>query len=402
MHVLLRLCIWTYLITFICCLLPSNVQAAQSITVNLPSRTIQLFVDNKFIKEFPVAVGKISTPTPLGDYSIILKEKNPTWYIPDQPGKTIPSGPDNPLGYRWIGFWKDYGIHGTNIPDSIGNAVSNGCIRMYEEDVEELFDLVSYGAPVKITYEQIQIRENGKGQLLLAVYPDIYARSNISLQDIRSKLIEYNVSELINDELLKKMLREPSDEQVVIANYFKIQMGNRLLNEHGIALQDIKYLPVNAFTSMLGRQIKYDDKGKTLQFGSTTIPYISVGKVNYISVDNLAAIFSGKPIWKPDDNILFFDKQGVYINDKPVNLDVAKIQGMLAVPVLSLAEAFNRKVSWKTDTQEAILTINGKTVIVPTAMINGIPYIKITNINEYFEAYVYWNQKANTIEFTYP
>ena len=66
----------------------------------------------------------------------------------------IPAGPDNPLGTRWIGLsTKGYGIHGTNVEDSIGKAASHGCIRMHRTDLEELFAQVEVGDEVEIRAE---------------------------------------------------------------------------------------------------------------------------------------------------------------------------------------------------------------------------------------------------------
>lgn len=399
---LLRFCIWVKIVCFFLLFFTTSALAGSSIVVNLPSRTIELFADNKLIREFPVAIGKPATPTPLGDYSIILKEVNPTWYIPEQPGNFIPSGPNNPLGYRWIGIWKDYGIHGTNVPASISNAVSNGCIRMYEEDVEELFELVGYGTPVKITYEQVKVRTDTNGQILLSIYPDIYGYGSISLQGIRNKLNEYRINELVTDEMLRKMLDAPSDQQTLIAKQFKIQMAGKLLNERGLELQGVKYVPINAVVGIYNGQMQWNEKSKTVTYGNITMPGIIVGKIVYVATDNLTAMFASKPSWKSDINTLIFERQGVYLNEKPVNLEINKLQGILAVPVLPLAEAMGRKVNWNQQTQILKITNNGKNVIVPTAMIGGVPYIKITNINEYFDAYVYWNQAVNTIELTYP
>ena len=81
------------------------------------------------------------------------KLPNPVWYKTTSSGakETIPPGdPKNELGTRWIGFKPAYGIHGTIDPKSIGKAMSNGCVRMHNEDVEELYDLVVVGTPVKI------------------------------------------------------------------------------------------------------------------------------------------------------------------------------------------------------------------------------------------------------------
>lgn len=109
--------------------------AKYSITVNLATRRLNLFKDGKIFKSYPIAIGKILTQTPKGTYKIINKQVNP----------------GGPFGARWMGLnRRGYGIHGTNNPSSIGNAVSHGCIRMYNKDVIELFNLVGVGTVVKI------------------------------------------------------------------------------------------------------------------------------------------------------------------------------------------------------------------------------------------------------------
>ncbi|MGC4053198.1 MAG: L,D-transpeptidase [Paludibaculum sp.] len=98
-----------------------------------------------------VAVGKSTTPSPSGTFEIVNRIPNPTWYGPN---KVVGPGKTNPVGTRWMGLSaKGYGIHGTNRPDSIGKAASKGCIRMRNEDVEELFELVHVGATVELSVE---------------------------------------------------------------------------------------------------------------------------------------------------------------------------------------------------------------------------------------------------------
>ncbi|QZY57554.1 L,D-transpeptidase [Crassaminicella profunda] len=106
-----------------------------SITINTNSRILTLFRNGQWFKSYPVAIGKPSTPTPKGTFKIINKAVNP----------------GGPFGVRWMGLSKPhYGIHGTNNPSSIGKAVSHGCIRMYNKDVIELYNLVPIGTSVKI------------------------------------------------------------------------------------------------------------------------------------------------------------------------------------------------------------------------------------------------------------
>lgn len=99
------------------------------------SRLLTLYNGNALVRQFPVALGKAATPTPLGNFSIASKIVNP----------------GGVLGTRWMGLNFDaYGIHGTNKPALIGSYVSNGCIRMHNSHVEELFFLVGVGTPVWI------------------------------------------------------------------------------------------------------------------------------------------------------------------------------------------------------------------------------------------------------------
>ena len=104
---------------------------------------------------FPVAVGTAAYPTPTGNFSVIQKQKNPTWFPPDSPWAAglgpVPPGSGNPLGTRWIGTSAPaIGMHGTPASGSIGTRASHGCIRMYIGDAERLYELVDIGTPVYI------------------------------------------------------------------------------------------------------------------------------------------------------------------------------------------------------------------------------------------------------------
>ncbi|MCR4419435.1 MAG: LysM peptidoglycan-binding domain-containing protein [Clostridia bacterium] len=106
-----------------------------SIEIDRGRRILTLFRGGTRVAYFSVAVGKPATPTPLGNFRIRNKAVNP----------------GGPFGTRWLGLTTNgIGIHGTNAPSSIGLAVSNGCIRMYNQDIEYLFPLVSVGTPVRI------------------------------------------------------------------------------------------------------------------------------------------------------------------------------------------------------------------------------------------------------------
>lgn len=109
----------------------------------------------KRIRTYPIAVGQPAYPTPTGNYSVIDKQMNPTWFPPDSPWAAglgpVPPGAGNPLGTRWIGTSAPgIGMHGTPNSSSIGSMASHGCIRMYISDVENLYPRVEIGTPVFI------------------------------------------------------------------------------------------------------------------------------------------------------------------------------------------------------------------------------------------------------------
>jgi lipoprotein-anchoring transpeptidase ErfK/SrfK len=125
-----------------------------TVLVDKSDYTLTLLLDGHFIKQYPVGTGK-SGKTPVGVFVVDNKLINPVWYSPDG---IYPFGdPENVLGTRWIGFEDKeglygYGIHGTTDPDSIGKEMSNGCIRLTNEDVEELFNYVK--AKTKVVVQE--------------------------------------------------------------------------------------------------------------------------------------------------------------------------------------------------------------------------------------------------------
>lgn len=134
------------------------------IMINKDSNTLYHLHEKETINKYPVATGKSPSFTPEGKFSIVTKYKNPAWggagrYKPVKGG-----APNNPLGKRWMGLsirgGGVYGIHGNSAKESIGRFISLGCIRMFNEDVEFLYDLIAKGTPVWIGSE-IKLNEYG-------------------------------------------------------------------------------------------------------------------------------------------------------------------------------------------------------------------------------------------------
>ena len=125
------------------------------IVIRRGSNRLYLYRYDRLRRQFRVATGQSTYPTPLGRFTIQVMWRNPWWYPPNsrwaRGQKPIPPGPNNPLGTRWMGLsTPGVGIHGTPNPASIGYSVSHGCIRMYISDAEWLFDTVNVGTTVFI------------------------------------------------------------------------------------------------------------------------------------------------------------------------------------------------------------------------------------------------------------
>ncbi|MFW6022747.1 MAG: L,D-transpeptidase family protein [Halanaerobiaceae bacterium] len=134
-------------------------QGEISITINTYDRTLTLYSDGEPFKTYPVAIGKPTTKSPIGEWAIIGKSKD--W--------------GGGFGTRWLGLnvpWGIYGIHGTNKPWSIGRAASHGCFRMFNRDVEELFEWVPVKTRVKVIGKRLPVNVNRplkSGQVGLSV-----------------------------------------------------------------------------------------------------------------------------------------------------------------------------------------------------------------------------------------
>ncbi|MEH2258768.1 L,D-transpeptidase [Nostoc sp.] len=116
-------------------------------------RKLYVYKGDSLQATYPVAVGKPGWETPIGKFKVIEMLKNPDWTHP-QTGKLVLPGVNNPLGERWIAFWnvgREYiGFHGTPDRTSVGKAVSHGCVRMYNKDARELYEMVKLGTPVLV------------------------------------------------------------------------------------------------------------------------------------------------------------------------------------------------------------------------------------------------------------
>ncbi len=119
--------------------------------LNLKKRRVFVYQGQKIIASYPGAIGRRGWETPTGQFRVIQMVREPVWEHP-LTGQLVPSGKNNPLGARWLGFWTDgenfIGFHGTPPENLIGRAVCHGCVRMRDRDIKALFEKVQIGTSV--------------------------------------------------------------------------------------------------------------------------------------------------------------------------------------------------------------------------------------------------------------
>ena len=247
-------------------IIPSVAFAETSITINLPAHTLSLYQDGQKIGVYPVAIGKYSTPTPTGEFSILNMEVDPIWTDPETM-ESVESGDWNPLGYRWMGFYGRYGIHGNSNPDSIGSSVSNGCVRMYNEDVENIFEIVDYGTPVNIIYDRAFIEKSGDDYVLY-VYPDCYDEQDLDENDIKNMIAKYAEGATLTDAEIAQALEDEDGEPVYLASAVKVFVAGKEISAKGRKKGEMVALPTKAIAKELGIEIKWDGKKISTYKGS--------------------------------------------------------------------------------------------------------------------------------------
>jgi L,D-transpeptidase ErfK/SrfK len=184
---------------------------------------------------YPIGIGRVGWETPLGDTSVIAKARDPHWWVPvsvrreraemgDPLPSVVPPGPDNPLGHRVLKLeMPGYLIHGTNQPYGVGMRVSHGCVRLYPENIEILYELVDVGEAVTIINEPYQFgRRDGQ----------LFFEAHVPLED----------DETAPEERLMSLLDAQTDATGAPLNeHLRMHVHAVAADPHGIPVVVVQY-----------------------------------------------------------------------------------------------------------------------------------------------------------------
>lgn len=182
------------------------------------------------VSTYPVGVGTAERPTPMGRMSITRKKFRPTWFVPasiaadhrkmgDPLPAKVPPGPLNPLGEHALYLSRaGYLIHGTNKPASIGLRATNGCIRLYPEDIKRLFEATAVKTPVKIVNQPYLVGQRD-GMVYLEAHAPFEELGGAELEKTFAKLkkLEKDGAHALDWERVKRTVTEARGIPVAVS-----------------------------------------------------------------------------------------------------------------------------------------------------------------------------------------
>jgi L,D-transpeptidase ErfK/SrfK len=202
------------------------------IVINVPQRMLFVFVGDRLVGAYPIAVGRPDWRTPLGAFAVSRKEVDPTWDVPrsiqeemSEAGRgvqtQVPPGPNNPLGDRWIGVSDlALGIHGTNQPSSIYRFTTHGCIRLHPADARSLFDVVWIGMLIRIIYQPVLVAATDPNHVMVEVHADVYRRAGVPELEIARRLRELN-ADIVDLKTLNEILRRKAGRGISLEHHVR-------------------------------------------------------------------------------------------------------------------------------------------------------------------------------------
>jgi len=217
--------------------------ARAGLVLNLPEMRLYVFRNafdaesRRMVITHPVSIGRMDWATPLGTTHITARVKNPSWTPPESIRRehaddgdilptVVPPGPDNPLGQHALKLaLPGYLLHGTNRPYGVGMRVTHGCIRLYPEDIEALFESVQVGTPVEFVNQPVKVGWGREG-LFMEVHPLLEEddRDSQDLKILAMELLESTAGDLaayISEDEIMRVIDERNGRPILLMKKFE-------------------------------------------------------------------------------------------------------------------------------------------------------------------------------------
>lgn len=345
--------------------LPSVADASgYEIVINLPEMKLYLYRYGVPMKEYPIGVGNVVSPSRLGRTEIINRVSHPTYYPPDWYSKglsPIPPGPENPVGTRWLGLgWSGYGIHGTNRPESIGTAASAGCIRMYNEHVEELTDFISVGTPVTFIYETITAwMDPITRRPYMKVVPDLYKLGTNTVENAQRIFEEQGIrAPDLDTDALHMLLSEASGLPQPIPLRLAVTLNDDVLDHAGYRLGTRELISLTALSEAIGEKLPWHQRAGDVLVHDRAVPggVVVAGKPYAppaAAATALGLVHQPAKLDDPDSAEAFYAIR-VVRGDTTLPLRGFMDRDQLLLPVKEFAHEFGVDLQWDAELGAAV------------------------------------------------
>jgi hypothetical protein len=190
-----------------------------------------------------------------------------------------------------MGIGGHYGIHGTNRPDSIGGYVSNGCIRLWEENAEELYELTSIGTPVEIDYERVVIEHLPDGRVAFYIYPDGYNLQQLDVASVKKALASFGVADLISDADIEKKIDASDGKPTFLSSAYRVEIEDLWVSGIAVKLSKGIYIPVASISAVTKQSVVSDWDAKTLSTAKGKVPGEWMNNSWYIRLEDVPTLF---------------------------------------------------------------------------------------------------------------
>jgi hypothetical protein len=199
-----------------------------------------------------------------------------------------------------MGFNGTYGIHGTNHPESVGYYVSNGCIRMHEEDVEQVYPMVSVGTPVKVYYDRIVIDRAPDHTISYYIYPDGYGWQSLSVQAVKKSLAGYGVEDFASPASITAKIAASDGKPTYVAKAYDLYVNGKKLAKRALGKDEIICLPAVAVATALQLDLHWNAQNGVLTSPYGTVSGIVKSDVVYMDAADAYTLFHLRGMLTPD------------------------------------------------------------------------------------------------------
>jgi hypothetical protein len=230
----------------------------------------------------------------------------------------------------------------------------------------------------------------------VAVYPDVYGRQTVTVQDVREKLRQHGWNEWIDDDAIRQVIREEADTEYAFLQFHNLLVNGKHLVEKAQMSSGRLLLPMQALGEAVNVKVGWDEQLRVVKVGTRTFPGIRKGTIVYAPPESIPVLFGGRQ--SVTSGRLEIEILTLTLNGKPVAGEYPLWGEPPLLPVLTLADIVGQKVFW--DEKMSTLVVNEKTISVQ--VIDRKPYLPIHKAFEYFGTYVYWDEAARNIDLTYP